>query len=85
LGQVQPAPRLDDLVERGAAPELAYLAVVVGEARVEHGWTRQQLATASKVNHAVITAVEAADRDVSYRTVVRLCETLGISSLDVLH
>jgi len=82
-GQPQPAPTPEELNRAGAPPDLARLALVVGVARVEVGWTRQQLAEASHTNHQVIVGIESGSRDPNFTTVLRICRTLGIPSLEV--
>lgn len=77
-GVPQPAPTLEVLIAGGAHTEVARLAVAIGEARVERGWTYHQLAEASGVNRAIVAAVEACRRDPALSTLIKLREALGV-------
>jgi transcriptional regulator with XRE-family HTH domain len=70
-------------MQRGVAADLAHLAVTVGSLRVDHGWTRQQLADASQTNNHVVTGIESGTRDPTYTTVVKLLRALGVGALDL--
>lgn len=76
-GQPQPAPRPGELEAQGVPEANARLAVGVAELRLGRGWTRQQLADAARINHAVIAGIEDGSRDPSFSTLVKLRRGLG--------
>ena len=76
-GPPQPEPEPDELRHTGASEEQRQLAVGLARLRRTHGWTHQQLANTSGVNHATIAGIEAGVRDASFKTLVRLRAALG--------
>lgn len=77
----QPPPSARELIAAGVAKEMATLAEVVGELRVARGWTRQQLAAAAGLNHAVVAGIEAGTRDPALSSLIKLQEVFGLPGL----
>jgi DNA-binding XRE family transcriptional regulator len=83
-GVPQPATSVEELRALGIDEPYVCLAVNVGRRRFEMGMTRNQLAEAADLNNQVLSSIELGRRDPSLSTLLKLCDALGIESLDEL-
>lgn len=80
---VQAKRSLDEFRNQGSVSrERALLAVRLSALRVDRGWNWATLARHAGINARQVEEIEAAERDPSFTTLVRLANALAVHSLD---
>ena len=84
VGQPEPPPRMEDLLQSGLSRDRANMAVQIGTQRFSVPWTRSQLATNARVNVRQVREIEQGARDPAFTTVIRIARALRFHALDEL-
>lgn len=63
--------------------EFKKIGDTIKNARVEKGWTQNELARRTKVSQPDVSAIESGRKNITLETLVRVCRILGIAQIPI--